>query len=635
MNRKIFLLLLMIFLILPICQAFDFNHSYPRLAFFNFGHAPAEWYAQFDLVHTYGTARLEKIRELNPRTALFVSRDWNVWHMTDDPAPDEWYLKDPDGNKVETGYGNMLDLSDFCEEPTRGKFTGQKYNEYIAQDTIQRLRDGDLVDGFICQGAWDHPFGINPVDVDRNGVNDHDEHIPLDAVGYVAKMLWFKNHFRAGIAKAARPILEEAQKNGQAFLINSGIFHDHNWENSNGLMIEKGRSPTSVRWMYGYRYKPWMETAPEPHIFWADMRAESKNDFKDMRYLFGYMMLGDGYMSFTEHRAGEHHYNKYYDEFDLDFGWPKGPPQGLFCKGDYDCVWVRFFDHGAFIMNPLGENKTITDDDIKDLPGYGGPYHRFQGGQDPAHNNGELFDSITLWGKPHPDFNWAYGDSILLVDTPQIVIADIIIDNGEAETSPASELAELNGDWEKTCDADSTWSFNCKPYDWFMLKQFPVAFSKSSSDQAIYRPTIGFAGEYEVFEWHGDLDDKQEASNVAYELKHAGGIETGTIDQSKDYGKWNSLGAFTFNEGTDGYVKLKAAGADGTVQADGMKFVYQDETAGENGGDNFNVADLNKDRVVDIFDLVLLVRAFGTYEYDLTGDGTVDVQDLLVIIQKL
>ena len=58
-------------------------------------------------------------------------------------------------------------------------------------------------------------------------------------------------------------------------------------------------------------------------------------------------------------------------------------------------------------------------------------------------------------------------------------------------------------------------------------------------------------------------------------------------------------------------------------------------SGGGNGGDTPILGDLNNDDIVDIFDLVLLVRSFGTSNNDLTNDGIVDVQDLLVIIQKL
>jgi len=47
------------------------------------------------------------------------------------------------------------------------------------------------------------------------------------------------------------------------------------------------------------------------------------------------------------------------------------------------------------------------------------------------------------------------------------------------------------------------------------------------------------------------------------------------------------------------------------------------------------IADVSKDGVVDIQDLILVIRAFGTSEHDLTGDGTVDVKDLLVVINNL
>jgi len=45
--------------------------------------------------------------------------------------------------------------------------------------------------------------------------------------------------------------------------------------------------------------------------------------------------------------------------------------------------------------------------------------------------------------------------------------------------------------------------------------------------------------------------------------------------------------------------------------------------------------DINNDGTTDILDLVLVVKAFGTDKYDITGDNKVGIDDLILIIQKL
>jgi len=323
----------------------------------------------------------------------------------------------------------------------------------------------------------------------------------------------------------------------------------------------------------------------------------------------------------------EHLHNKYYDEYDLDVGCPTSEMQRI---GQSE-IWARFFDQGAAILNANGHDVTVTDEQLKELDGYDGPYYRFRGGQDSDFNNGELFNFVDLKGYSFKENKLDYksGDGIVLVKIPQTVVSEIIIDDHNSGTSPASRKAEFSGNWQHSCEGGSHYAvahcaMNLKD------KLYLTAYTTEDSGNAVFRPTISIAGDYEVFEWHGNIKDKQEASNVEYELKHANGVETGLIDQSAIQGKWNSLGIFSFEKGTTGFVKLKASGANGAVVADAVKFVYVDDE-----GSGFVAADLNEDGVVDILDLVLLVRAFGTSEYDLTSDGTVDVQDLLIIIQKL
>jgi hypothetical protein len=317
-----------------------------------------------------------------------------------------------------------------------------------------------------------------------------------------------------------------------------------------------------------------------------------------MRYLLGVTLLGDAYfnfMTFEEAQSTQnHHIHQWYDEFDLDLGQPtdlgrSGPLEDA--QKLKEGIWVRFFDKGVSIVNVTGSSKTVTDQELKALPGYAGPYWRFEGGQDlslnggKALNTGQGFSSVTLNGYTWQKNNRTktMGDAIILLRSPQTVVSDIIVDNSDFSTSPGSFEASLSGGFSLQMSAGRNhWSvFNHKRGRAYGGVDYWHPYARSDgSGQAVFTPSIGVSGTYEVFEWHGYLGDGEssvrEATNVAVTIQHAGGSTNRTVDQSKHDGQWNSLGTFNFNKGTAGKVVLSAQGANGPVIADAFKFVYQD-----------------------------------------------------------
>ena len=103
---------------------------------------------------------------------------------------------------------------------------------------------------------------------------------------------------------------------------------------------------------------------------------------------------------------------------------------------------------------------------------------------------------------------------------------------------------------------------------------FEIAFP-GGSEKAVFKPTIGLPGKYEVFEWHPSLDAKNEGSNVVHEIKHANGTVSKLVNQKINSNRWNSMGVYTFNKGTSQFVAIKTSGANGMVIVDAIKFVYR------------------------------------------------------------
>lgn len=553
-QSKILSAILLLILVYPAIAQKD--HRYPRLSNFHFGKAPAEWYAKFDVIVC--NESYDKIKAINPNVLTFTSRDWNVWEVGD-AAPEEWFVRDSQKNKVWVGYGYLMDISNYCGRSAA--YGNKKYNEYLIESTIEQASN-PMFDGFFCQGVWDHPYGTQNVDLDKNGVNDWTEH----------GRDWLEDVWLAGIHKTVTAVRAQFQVSKKLLILNTGRFHDFEWENSNGLMLEHDHTPFHFSF-FKQMYDRWMGTAPTPHVLFLDNESESDDDYRDMRYLLTTSLLGDGYFSFTDKGSGEHAYKKYYDEYDVDLGYPTST--GLELSNG---CWIRFFDKGVSICNPTGANQTVTDTDLRRFSQYAGPYFRFEGSQDHEMNNGTQFNQLALSGLPGE--NGTFGDGIILLTEPKVVIADIIIDDSDAATSPGSDPAKLVGSWNlEDGSGDDFFQMNFKP--WSNIYRCAHSQSGRGENTATYTPAISVTGIYEIFEWHGwrgsSPDDIREATNVPYVITHTGGrTTTGTINQSINYGKWNSLGTFYLDKGKSCNIQI-TNNANGLVIADAFKFVFKEK----------------------------------------------------------
>jgi hypothetical protein len=541
--------------ILPVHS--QIHQNYPRIFQFHFDRANPEWYAQFDFVHG-NTGTYNRLAELNPNVKKFNSKDWKI--VAEGSIPDEWLLRDSNGNAVYTVYGPRPDMSNYC--PRVASEGNKRYNEWVIDHVYEYMGDTRL-DGYICQGVHIYPDGVSNVDLDRNGVNDYDEH-GID---------WIKEKWQEGLNHITTTIMPWFKEHDKIFILNSGFFHTWQWPNSNGLMIEKGYVPTAFHW-FQPMYEGWMETAPEPHAFIWDIRGQTKDSFWDMRFMLSYCLLGDAYFSFTTWDAGEHRYVYYYDEYDVPLG---SPASGVLSLSND--VKVRYFDGGVVIVNGTGAPQDVSDADLQSQTGtyYNGPYYRFIGGQDPEWNDGSEFTSMTLAGYSH-EYKHQSGDGLILVNTPQYVVADIYLDDCYSGTSPATEDPVFIGSWTRGDQIGAEYWCQCnRPHQ--NLFAFMYTYPGDGESEAIYTPTIGVAGNYEVFEWHGYMGNTpehiSEATDVPYKITYANGMSSsGSIDQSANYGQWNSMGTFYFEAGTTNNITINN-NANGMVLADAFKLVFR------------------------------------------------------------
>jgi hypothetical protein len=553
-TRKAVLILFICMPISAFCQT-DFNPSYPRIYYSAFGDPPAVFLAKFDMVRCQ--TPVSDIKTANAKIIVTTSRDWNVWELPNEKAPEEWYVRDSQGEIVRIGYGKLMNISEYCEpSPAYG---GQKYNEYLIQATIDQTFLNPLYDGFSCQGVWNHPYGTKDVDLDRNGVNDWEEH----------GREWLIEEWLKGVDKTTKAIYGHFQQENKILRLNSGYFHTFAWSYSHSVNLE--HLGPYFHWGHNLlMLMRWMKRAPEPHTLTVGAKSATKNDFSDMRYFLGYALMGDAYFGFTDQGAGEHLYKRYYDEFDLELGYPheKAEKLGNGC-------WVRFFDEGAVIVNPMGSPQTVTKIQLETLNGYKGPYYRFKGGQDADFNNGSVFREVRLRGQSGGR-RGTRGDAIILLRKPLTVIADIIVDDHEINTSSSCVPASLEGRWEPVKIGGKNFRMVNAPH----LGMHGAYFTQpAGNSRAAYTPSIGVTGNYEIFEWHGyigkDEDQVTEPDRVHVILHHAEGQEHLFIDQSVRPGQWNSLGVYKFTAGNSGRLILQSDEQNGLVQADAFMWSWR------------------------------------------------------------
>jgi hypothetical protein len=147
-----------------------------------------------------------------------------------------------------------------------------------------------------------------------------------------------------------------------------------------------------------------------------------------------------------------------------------------------------------------------------------------------------------------------------------------------SERSVISSWAVVTGQTLDNTRAEATvtgtWTTDTVGSQLYYLDQLTTDDSAGASSVA-WAPNLGQSGLYRVYAWWTSAAGR--ATAAPYEVVHAGGTGTVTVDQTRDGGKWNVLGAYNFNAGTGGSVTLRNT-APGTISADAIRFVRVSNT---------------------------------------------------------
>jgi hypothetical protein len=567
------------------------NHSFPRIATLQWGGGTPEWLSKFDLVITTNSdsLRIREVKRINPNAYTLATTDWNAGvaiRVAGDPnsVPAQWRTRTSTGAYFNPSGSPsnpyLLDITNFC-----ATYNAERYNQALPR-VLMQTTDWSAFDGINSDGSWTFPWGATDIDLDRNGLNDFTEPGKGPA--------WIKQQWETGYRTAMdtlRALYKGRWGNPNAKMIAywsisdtmcSGVVNGVGWENA------PDHGPTFTLW------KPLIDqwesggTLPRINYVCAAVRYDSvhaparkKDYFRFMRWMLGITLLNDSYFMLDDD-AGNHYYNFYYDEYDVPLGYPTGKAQML-----PNGCWVRFFDGGVSIVNPTNSTQVVAGNDLANLQGYQGPYHKFRGNQDPLWNDGSLFQSVTLRSTPA---SWTgstqnVGDAIILLRNPVTIVSDIIVDNAYGATSPGSPEAFQSGfSWNDMAGnapnpvwhTGPEWDGVSMPQSWRSTYAAPGIGTAS----AVFRPTINISGRYNVYEWHGWRGTYQssytQATNVPCRVAYSNGQTTLSIDQSKNFGQWNLLGTFRFVSGGNSSVTI-SNNANGSVVANAFKFEYVSE----------------------------------------------------------
>ncbi len=280
-------------------------------------------------------AQVKQLRSMNPNA--FVLDSASAVEQTDTngvQVPDSYWLRDTKGQRIEVWNGTY-----------RLNLTKLEVAHFQARYAYKRLLDSNLsmdgifFDNFFTRQAWfkQDKWG-NAIEVDANGDGKLDDPEWLDAEwrkGVYAEL----NEFRRLMPHALtvghledHDIAEEGRVfNGDSLgfvapWVKEGRYGSyslakvwdpyHSWwglGRSPVVSIIEGAPPSELG--YGYGEQP-VKNMPAPTLEFA------RNFYPYMRWGLGVALMNDGYYNYSQGDSG-HGLDWWYDEFDVDLGFPK------------------------------------------------------------------------------------------------------------------------------------------------------------------------------------------------------------------------------------------------------------------------------------------------------------------------
>jgi|APTNR8051073442_1049403.scaffolds.fasta_scaffold00090_26 hypothetical protein len=141
-------------------------------------------------------------------------------------------------------------------------------------------------------------------------------------------------------------------------------------------------------------------------------------------------------------------------------------------------------------------------------------------------------------------------------DDPSTDVNEVIVDN------QATNSVQLNGAWTVSTTTSGYYGPD------YIHDGNPLTKGTLS---VRYTPNLPTSGAYTVFaRWTAHTN---RSTVVPIDIVHLGGTNSVVINQTTNGGFWYELGTFTFDAGTQGWVRVRNDGATGYVIADAIRFL--------------------------------------------------------------
>ncbi|MCB9850348.1 MAG: VCBS repeat-containing protein [Phycisphaerales bacterium] len=148
--------------------------------------------------------------------------------------------------------------------------------------------------------------------------------------------------------------------------------------------------------------------------------------------------------------------------------------------------------------------------------------------------------------------------SLAALTIPQPARAQmIIVDNVD------TGFSVLSGGWSTSDSAAGHYGAN---YAYLL-----TTGGGGSLGEVEWRPTLAATETFTVDAFYPSLASRPD--NATYSVHHAGGVTDVVVNQQVNGGMWISLGTYTFNAGTGGYVTLDSDANGTNIVADAVRFV--------------------------------------------------------------
>jgi len=276
-------------------------------------------------------AEVVSLRGLNPNVLILTS----INAVENDGLPDDYYLKDVNGNKIEVWPGSY-----------RLNLTKNYVAEYQARYAYQQMLDGGLMydgvffDNVMTTQSWlTHDIYGNPVqiDSDENGIADDPE--VLDAAwkaGVLHELRTFRQWMPYALVSSHSTDIDEPGIseifNGISFgfvtadVLEGEMSFPDLWDRYQAWLTQAKSPPITMfeasppdQIAYGYDYSP-LEKIPTSTLEFAQTL------YPYMRFGLALSLMNDGYFAY-EYGDTWHGNDWWYDELNFDLGYPIGPAQ--------------------------------------------------------------------------------------------------------------------------------------------------------------------------------------------------------------------------------------------------------------------------------------------------------------------